>query len=1104
MSSHTFRSFTVLLLSAAFGLQLATGAVTPAGSGAYGNGLPPGEPGPANRNGVPAIPKVVDGLIGPYPTNSWWSSLIWQFHPENPYSEPMFAHPLAYRANPTGLGLGYPKNYFVTQDTPSHRGHSFKEYHYPYDQDMIVGLEGLLTSETLTEGASDWLVTARWEGVDNTILRATIGHGLPFAYFEREGSSRAEIWLAGDVTVWANNGSTLGVTVKGKPYGIFGPTGSVWQIHGNRLVSDLSGKDFFSVAILPVATLESLTLFSERAFAFPVDSRVSWNFDKPTASLTTVFELETELRDHGANRINRPLQALYRHQWLHSSATMTSHHYTSSRGIMKLHDGASFSVEPPFHGVIPNLPAVAIDGIDGFNEARLYAYIDDLYQQPRQQLWMGLVVEESYWVGKAMGRLAQLVPIADQVGHEAARDRFLNELRLRLEDWFDGTQPNSFHYEPVWGTLIGYPASFGSDTQLNDHHFHWAYYIIAAATVGRYDQDWAARYGPMVDLLIRDAASPDRNDPLFPFLRAFDPYAGHAWANGSALFAAGNNQESSSESMHFATAVTLWGAVTGNDTLRDLGIFLYATEATAIREYWFDVDGEVFPSEFNRPKAGIVWGDGVSYAIWWDGTVQELHGINFLPITAGSLYLGHYPDYLRDSQNYMITGGGGDNDVWRDVHASVQALYDPAGAIARLDAGYTPEWGESRARAYHWVHQLNRLGRVDTTVTADTPHFGVFRRGDTRNYVAWNPTATATTVQFSDGFSLELQPFAMGYFSDGQAGFEDVDPGEPGPTPEPPVEPSPTPEPDPDGSPAGQWNYDFATIRFVESTGGMMQVIVEPVAPLGFVDIHYRVNNGTQLSVRMVENNGLWTHPIVGLNPGDSVVIKFTYQRNGLGYDSTSGTVIYSGNESTDPGEEPVVAPPPPPPSDSTAPGEPEVSFTREGDNTVRVSFIPVVPALFVDIHYRLNNGPQLNVRMNGANAAWDYLISGVQPGDRIDYSFTYEQNGPAFSPPWATYIVPSLPINDDGGTEPDPTPQLGFTESILTEIHFRVTPTLPVQQATLLYRLGNSTWQETDMTPDANEWKVALPLPDRSTVIEYHYRLTADSDVLLTPVATL
>ena len=99
-------------------------------------------------------------------------------------------------------------------------------------------------------------------------------------------------------------------------------------------------------------------------------------------------------------------------------------------------------------------------------------------------------------------------------------------------------------------TLIGSKPSYGSDGQLNDHHFHYGYFIRAAAEVARLDPTWVEKWGGMVELLIRDIASTNREDLLFPHLRCFDVYAGHSWASGHAKFGDGNNQESSSESMN--------------------------------------------------------------------------------------------------------------------------------------------------------------------------------------------------------------------------------------------------------------------------------------------------------------------------------------------------------------------------------------------------------------------------------------------------------------------------------------------------------------------------------------------------------------------------
>ncbi|WP_435157560.1 glycosyl hydrolase [Haladaptatus sp. DFWS20] len=76
-----------------------------------------------------------------------------------------------------------------------------------------------------------------------------------------------------------------------------------------------------------------------------------------------------------------------------------------------------------------------------------------------------------------------------------------------------------------------------SDANINDHHFHYGYYVRGAAEVARKDPTWAqdSNWGGMVNLLIRDFANPDRSNSMFPFLRHFSPYEGHSWADGGGV-----------------------------------------------------------------------------------------------------------------------------------------------------------------------------------------------------------------------------------------------------------------------------------------------------------------------------------------------------------------------------------------------------------------------------------------------------------------------------------------------------------------------------------------------------------------------------------------
>ncbi len=743
-------SVTVLLFALSF--VIAQLLAAPIGQGSYTTTLPGGAAGPSDFNGNPAWPKVTNDFDKTILTNQWWSSLIWQYFPDNPYSDNLYAHPIAARAASDGLGIGYPT--YVALNN---------EYHANYLEDMRVGLVGLNSPDTRVADYSDWTVTARWEGGGR--LDATLGHGLPFVYFTTGGGTARIDIPTGFEGTWHNQNGVLGVSVNGHHYGIFGPAGSNWG-GSPPFQNNLNGQNYFSVAVLPDNNPATLEFYRQHAYAFITDTQVDWSYDEATANLRTSYTATSELKEGGNGNVNQPLMAMYRHQWINSSTPTTAYTYFSPRGDMKVVDGASFVTDMRFNGVLPGLPDEGT-----YDRNQLWAYVNDVYNEVVAN---PIQPSDTYWGGKAVGRLAALVPIAEQVGHTQARDEFISQMKRLTEDWLNANdgQPSLIYYNDVWDTAIGYPASFQADTQLNDHHFHWGYWIMAAATIARYDPAWASQdqWGGMIDFIIRDASSMDRHDPMFPFLRFFDIYAGHGWASGPALFAAGNNQESSSEGMNYATAVILWGSETGNTALRDLGIYMYANTVQAIEQYWFDVDGQVFPQDYDYEAVGMVWGNGGAYATWWTANVEEIHGINFLPFTGGSLYLGRNPSYVTRNYDHMVWRNGGQETEWVDIMWQYQALADPSAALAKFGSGnYSPEGGESKAHTYHWLHNLNALGHLDSDVTSDIPTYAVFNNGGTRTYVAYNPHATNVSVAFSDGRCLDVAPGQIasgpGYFS---------------------------------------------------------------------------------------------------------------------------------------------------------------------------------------------------------------------------------------------------------------------------------------------------------------------------------------------------
>jgi endoglucanase Acf2 len=559
-------------------------------------------------------------------------------------------------------------------------------------------------------------------------------------------------------------GSVLGLRLNGSDFAIFAPEGIEWGVTvGDRIDTLRAKTKYLSVAALPDASEATIMWFRDYAYSIPRDSRLRYRYDPASGQVETTFSAFTEAResfDRGT------LFALYRHQHLHlPDAAFSPYSYQSPRGEMRLLAGREFTTQTPFLGVLPALPNRSADS------AALKVSLDADFARIRSRK-APFERSDTYWNGKEFGKFCELIQIAEQLGRDTVRDALLAMLKSRLEDWFDGQAPHFFYYDSRWSTLTGYPDSYGSGEQLNDHHFHYSYFIKAAATIAQYDPDWVKpeRYGGMIELLIRDCASPDPADPLFPWLRNFDPYAGHSWAAGHAGFASGNNQESSSESMNFATALVLYGQATGRQDLRDLGIYWHSTEAEAIRHYWFDNDGAVFPDGYGHSCVGMVWGDGGTYGTWWTANPEEIHGINYLPLNGGSLYLGRSPDYVRRNLADLVRsnlnfheafpGSGAEFDRWQDIIFGYRALVDPdraAASLQQLGPDYAAEFGETHTHTRQWIGALQELGQVAADIRADHPTALAFHKDGAKSYVIYNPGA-AKLVRFSDGARILAQP----------------------------------------------------------------------------------------------------------------------------------------------------------------------------------------------------------------------------------------------------------------------------------------------------------------------------------------------------------
>jgi endoglucanase Acf2 len=728
------------------------GKVKKAGAGFMLNDVPSDEHIAVDEKLKRAHPKLSKDFSGVVKSNTWWSSLIWQYDQKDPYSQNLFAHPLVARAFKDGLGISYPD---VPRVGP-------REYMHVYAEDLRVSLDGLSAPDTHVAAYSDWGVTAEWSG--SSSLRATIGHGMPFVYFTKTGGAKVVIKAATVPDVWHDGTEAIGISINGHHYGLFAPTKSKWQKNGSSLECDLNGKDYLSVAILPSKSDEMLEKFRKHAYAFVTDTQVSWKYDEPSAKLSATYEFMTKLMDDQKGLSSDPIVALYPHLWKHATTLpYWKETYASPRGALKIAEVPKFTTDFTFNGILPALPSVP--GADLGSVPRYLkemANADDLFPKgygPRP-------TRDSYWVGKSLGRNAMLIEIAEQLGLTSERDRLLVGNENELIDWFDGALPRAFHYDSEWHSVVAFPSSYGSTDELNDHHFHYGYFIGAAANIATRDPKWLKAFGPFVDVLVRDVANWRRDDKRYPFMRHMDLYAGHSWANGPAHFDYGNNQEASSEDTNCSSAIILWGAATGRKEIRDLGIYLLVNQIAAAEQYWFNIDLENFPKDFKHRAAGMIWGAGAKYDTWFDRDPALIHGINYLPFTGASLYLGRHPKYVQGAFDEIATESRGSMTAWRDYMLMYLALADPAKARKMFDDDpyFEPEFGNTLAMTYDWIAKLATIGgHVDTSVTADSPLYAVFKSSGARSYLGYNPGTEKLTVKFSDGAELKLAPHGYGY-----------------------------------------------------------------------------------------------------------------------------------------------------------------------------------------------------------------------------------------------------------------------------------------------------------------------------------------------------
>jgi len=358
-------------------------------------------------------------------------------------------------------------------------------------------------------------------------------------------------------------------------------------------------------------------------------------------------------------------------------------------------------------------------------------------------------VGDTYFSGKMLARLARLVTIADELGESGEKyfQEMVDRLTERLEVWLKPDSETPFVYDASWGGMLSCgciyddchghckphcankvkpaeecPALANSGMNFgnafyNDHHFHYGYFIYAAAVLAKHNPSWERTWRQQILAIVRDYGNPSTADPSFPLARHKDWFLGFSWAGGIEAMANGRNQGSTSEAINSYYALYVYGATVDApfaQELKDFGRLLTAMEVHGADTYWHvHRDSSIYGDAFHHQVIGILWEHAATYESWFGAASYIVSGVQLLPFTPATeaslqprWVSEHFPDYKADCDADPECDKG-----WSWPVCLEQAVLDPEAArrcLRRLpgdsfSTAIAAANGNSLTNSLHWV-----------------------------------------------------------------------------------------------------------------------------------------------------------------------------------------------------------------------------------------------------------------------------------------------------------------------------------------------------------------------------------------------------------------
>lgn len=319
-----------------------------------------------------------------------------------------------------------------------------------------------------------------------------------------------------------------------------------------------------------------------------------------------------------------------------------------------------------------------------------------------------------------------------------------NVLVNELDNYWFGVANKSpaLVHEPTWGGLVSKESVGSAETDFgiyyyNDHHFHYGYFINAAATLAKHYPDYYNSRLEYFNVILADFAGTCLFKEMACRPRNKDPFMGHSYASGLFEFADSRNQESTSEAINSYWAVRELGKATNNQTLHDLGDYLLSSEIVATKTYWqIKSPSSIYEQPYAKNGVvGILWETKVDYATWFGANVEFIYGIQMLPFNA--ITTQHLDkDWLKETRSIWSApiNNAATEEGWRGFLLLADAIVDPnrAGISSQIHGLVDYDNGNTRTNTLYFYYS------VGGTVPGGQPEITTQPSGGT--------TSTASTI----------------------------------------------------------------------------------------------------------------------------------------------------------------------------------------------------------------------------------------------------------------------------------------------------------------------------------------------------------------------